>query len=242
MELMIVEDDDLHRSFMRRVVEDALPEYETISEACDGDLALERYETHEPNAIIIDLQMPNLNGVETARRIWHRDSSVRILFWSNYSDEAYIRGVSKIVPEMASYGYLLKSASEERLRLALRAVFIEEQCVIDKEVRGVQHRATHSVESLTEVEYQVLADLALGLTDRTIAERRKISTRGVQARLQQLYAKLGIDAASDPDPAISISFNSRTRAVFLAFSRGLLNTEALAKANTELEAWAADRK
>ena len=52
-----------------------------------------------------------------------------------------MRGVSRIVPNGAAYGYVLKSTSEERLKLALRSIFIENQCVIDNEVRGMQQRS-----------------------------------------------------------------------------------------------------
>jgi DNA-binding NarL/FixJ family response regulator len=69
----------------------------------------------------MDLQMHPRNGIEAARTIWRERPRTRILFWSNYSDEAYVRGVSRIVPPGAAYGYILKSASDERLRLALRA-------------------------------------------------------------------------------------------------------------------------
>lgn len=84
--------------------------------------------------------MATRNGIEAARTIWKKRPETHILFWSNYSDEAYVRGVSRIVPDGAAYGYVLKSASDERHRLALRSIFIESQCVIDREVRGLQQK------------------------------------------------------------------------------------------------------
>ena len=124
--------------------------------------------------------MPKRTGVEAARAIWRERPHTSIMFWSNYADEAYVRGISRIVPEGAAYGYILKTASEDRLRLALRSLFIEQQCVIDREVRGVQQKSQNQLLGLTDTEYEVLQDIALGLTDRIIAQRR------VQNRLQQL--------------------------------------------------------
>ena len=63
-----------------------------------------------------------------------------ILFWSNYADEAYVRGITKIVPTSATYGYLLKTSSKERLRRSMQCVFVEGQNIIDREIRGVQQR------------------------------------------------------------------------------------------------------
>lgn len=236
MNVLIAEDDSLHRAFLRAAVERALPECDEIFEAEDGGAAIEIAGTHDISGIIMDLQMPWASGVDAAKEIWRTHPDMRILFWTNYADEAYVRGVSRIVPNAAVYGYLLKSASEDRLELAVRGVFIEEQCIIDREIRGVQRRTENTLEGLTDSEFEVLTDIALGLTDKAIAERRRISTRGVQSRLKHLYDKLGIDQ-SETSPEFGPVFNSRTRAVALAFSRGLLNVDGLAACQDQLDTW-----
>ena len=233
--LLIVEDDALHRSFLRATVEEILPDRATVIEAVDGVAAIEAAQARSPTLVVMDLQMPNGTGVDAAKHIWRLKPDTRILFWSNYADEAYVRGVARIVPPEAVYGYVLKSASEDRLRLAMRGVFLEDQCVVDREVRGVQQRAVDRAEGLTDAEYEVLIDLALGLTDKAMAARRGLSLRGAQSRLHHLYEKLGLEPAvgGDGGPA----FNSRTRAIFVAFSRGLVNVDALQVSDRELGAW-----
>jgi DNA-binding NarL/FixJ family response regulator len=173
-------------------------------------------------------------GIEAARTIWKERPDTCILFWSNYSDEAYVRGVSRIVPEGAAYGYVLKSASEERLRLALRGIFVEGQCVIDREVRGMQQKSLGPRSGFTDSEYEILLDIALGLTDRAIAKRRGLSIRSVQNRLQALYDKLDVYAADAEREAV---FNLRARAVAVALLRKLLNASAIEQADAELEHW-----
>ena len=84
--------------------------------------------THRSAHIVMDLQMNARNGIEAARTIWRERPDTRILFWSNYADEPYVRGVIRIVPNGAAYGYVVKSTSQERLKLALRSIFIENQC------------------------------------------------------------------------------------------------------------------
>jgi DNA-binding NarL/FixJ family response regulator len=235
MKLLIIEDDPVHRAFLREAVETALPECRLVLEAEDGRTGERIAREHEAANVIMDLQMREGTGVDAARTIWRERPDTAILFWTNYADEAYVRGVSRIVPAGAAYGYLLKSASEDRLRLALRSIFVESQCVIDKEIRGVQQKSSDRTAGITDVEYEILLDIALGLTDRTIAARRRLSLRSVQNRLQHLYEKLGVGpAAQAGEEAV---FNLRARAVTVAVLRKLLNRAAVEQAEQELQRW-----
>lgn len=236
MKVLIVEDDPLHRSYLHEAVCSALPECDLVIEAENGILGEKLARDHKSAHVVMDLQMASRNGIEAARTIWKERPDTRILFWSNYADEAYVRGVSRIVPDGAAYGYVLKSASDERLRLALRSIFIEAQCVIDREVRGMQQKSLGQTRGFTDSEYEILVDIALGLTDRTIARRRNLSLRSVQNRLQHLYEKLDVyqNAADDQDEG---RFNLRARAVTVALLRKLLNYSALERAEADLAEW-----
>ncbi len=235
MKVLIIEDDPVHRAFLREAIESALPECGLVLEAEDGRTGERMAREHEVPDIIMDLQMQQGTGVDAARTIWRERPDTSILFWTNYADEAYVRGVSRIVPAGAAYGYLLKSASEDRLRLALRSIFVEGQCVIDKEIRGVQQKAHDRSVGFTDSEYEILLDIALGLTDRAIANRRRLSLRSVQNRLQHLYEKLGVGPASHAgEEAV---FNLRARAVTVAVLRKLLNRSAVEQAEQDLQRW-----
>lgn len=236
MKVLIVEDDPLHRSYLHEAICASLPECEMVIEAQNGKEGEKLARDHKSAHVVMDLQMNNRNGIEAARTIWNERPDTRILFWSNYSDEAYVRGVSRIVPDGAAYGYVLKSASDERLRLALRSIFIEAQCVIDREVRGMQQKSLGHAKGFSDSEYEILVDIALGLTDRSIARRRGLSLRSVQNRLQQLYEKLEVYQNSSEDNEDG-RFNLRARAVTVALLRKLLNYSALERAETELSEW-----
>ena len=232
MTVLIVEDDPLHRSYLHESVRAALPECGEVVEAASGAEGEKLARQHPLAHIVMDLQMPNRNGIDAARTIWRERPATRILFWSNYADEAYVRGVSRIVPDGAAYGYVLKSASEERLKLALRSIFVENQCVIDREVRGTQAMSFGQTDGFTDAEYEILVDIALGLTDRAIADRRRMSLRSVQNRLQQIYEKLDVYQIGAES-----QFNLRARAVTTAVLRKLLNYGALERAEAELQDW-----
>lgn len=232
MKVLIAEDDPLHRAYLRESVVAALPECAGVIEARDGAEAETAARSHPAACVVMDLQMQPRNGIEAARTIWRERPATRILFWSNYADEAYVRGVARIVPDGAAYGYVLKSASDDRLRLALRSIFVENQCVIDREVRGTQALSFGRSGGFTDSEYEILIDIALGLTDRAIAERRGLSLRSVQNRLMTIYDKLEVHA--EPGEG---RFNLRARAVATAVLRKLLNYGALERAEAELQDW-----
>lgn len=240
MLVMIAENDDLHRAFLRQAVERLWTGGVDVIETGDGAAAIDLALAREPPCVVLDLQLPGNTGVEVARAIWGHRVETRILFWSNFADEAYVRGVARIVPPGSVYGYVLKSSSEVGMETALRGVFRDGHCIIDREIRGIQHRVEDRLEGITDTEYESLIDIALGLTDRTIAQRRALSTRGAQSRIQHLYDKLGV-CASDAAAAEGASpFNSRTRAVCVAVARGLINADVLRREQRRFDTWLED--
>ena len=235
--ILIVEDDALHRGFLREVL--SFPELDCTSviEADDGDIAIRMSRQHTLQGVVMDLQMPNKTGVKAAQTIWAEQPTLPILFWSNYADEAYVRGITRIVPESATYGYLLKTSSKERLLRSIQCVFNEGQNIIDREIRGVQERGNNQTERLSEAEYEVLLDIATGLTDHAISKRRDISIRSVQGRLQQLYGKLGVIDADEPATQAAL-FNSRTRTIAIALVLRLINAKSIQMADEDYRRWA----
>lgn len=234
--ILIAEDDPVYRSFIKDAIGASRLRDAPLFEAANGEAAVELARHHHTSQVILDLQMPLLSGVDAARLIWASDPQARILFWSNFADEAYVRSIARNVPSGASYGYLLKSTSAERLMVAIEGVFLAGQCIIDREILGIQARAESWPDTLNNAEYDMLIDISLGFTDQAIALRHGISTRGVQGRLQRLYAKLGVNTplpGEDADP--SSMFNPRTRAICLAVLRGLINIDVIARAGSQTD-------
>ncbi|MEY8831220.1 response regulator [Sedimentitalea sp. XS_ASV28] len=237
MKVLIVEDDQFHATYLHDALSESLPEVTEILHAADGAEGQAAARQTGIDAIVMDLQMTHRNGIEAARTIWAERPQSRILFWSNYADDAYLRGISQIVPEDSAYGYVLKTASRARLKLALRAVLLEGQIMVDREIHRLQRRSASPRGRLDESEFDVLLDLALGLQDRMIAERRGMSLRTVQNRLLSLYEKLGV--ASGTDEALTL--NKRVRALNRALVTRIINTETLEAAQRDLDSWLASR-
>jgi DNA-binding NarL/FixJ family response regulator len=237
MSVLIAEDVAFQREYLRSLIADNFASSCPVIETDDGLSALELATEHHPQLIVLDIKLPGLSGVKAARQIWAATPLSRILFWSQFKDEIYIRELSRIVPAETVYGYVLKSSTDEKLLAALRAVLVEEQCWIDPEIRMVQSRAINKSSGLTDVEYEALIDIALGLTDRAIARRRYLSERGVQNRLRELYAKLGVDAEQVVDDRWGSTYSPRSRAISLAVQRGLINADELAREDGVLRKW-----
>jgi DNA-binding NarL/FixJ family response regulator len=237
MSILIAEDMAFQRDYLRAIVSEHFAEAGPVIEARDGTSAVELALKERPALVVLDIKMPGLSGVKAARQIWAELSLARIIFWSQYKDEIYVRELARIVPSETVYGYVLKSSPDEKLIAALRAVLIDEQCWIDPEIRTVQSRATSRASGLTDIEYEALLDIALGLTDKSIARRRYLSERGVQNRLRELYAKLSIDIEQIVDERWGNTYSPRSRAISIALQRGLINSDELARENEALQQW-----
>ena len=234
--LVVAEDNPKDLEFLKQMIDDW--EHDCVIErAPDGLVALELALAHDEPLVISDIQMPQMNGVDFAKALWERRPQARIVFWSQFKDEMYVRTLAKIVPPETVYGYVLKSSSREKISTAMATVLFEDQCWIDPEVRKVQGRTGHSQTALSDIEYEALIDISLGLTDNLIAQRRYLSRRGVQSRLNSLSGKLSLDQEQFQSDKVGDAFNLRNRAISVALRRGLINAFELEHEEEYLQDW-----
>jgi len=236
--VLIVEDVAALRQHAARLAKAIAPNAIEVTEAVNGAEGLRLARAMEPDLIIMDISMPDMSGIKVAKEIWQEKPARRILFWSQYHREAYVRELGKIVPDDAIHGYALKSESDEKFIYAITSVLLHDNPYIDPVVRGVQARIQSKDGSLSDVEYETLLDVAVGLTDKAIAARRHISVRGVQNRLSMLLEKLikGEDAHLRESAQMEV-FNPRTRIVFEALKRGLLDPDEVNRMESTLFEW-----
>lgn len=235
--IIIAEDNPRDREFLGVTLADY-----AITFTSNGREALEAARVVAEPRLISDLQMPEMDGIQLAKALWEVRPAARIVFWSQHKDEIYVRALTDIIPAETVYGYVLKSNPGEVLQRAVQAVFEECQCWVDQKVRPVQARANKPGSGITDLEYEVLLDIALGLTDNVIARRRYLSRRGVQSRLKSLYAKLGIDQEQFTAEDLGEILNMRARAVSHALRRGLINQFELEQEEEKLSTWLAKEK
>jgi DNA-binding NarL/FixJ family response regulator len=236
--LLVVEDVAAMRQHIVGLIQSRIDGAHEIHEATNGSEGLKLFRALSPEMIVMDISMPEMNGIKAAQQIWAESPKTKILFWSQYHREAYVRELGKIVPDEAIHGYALKSETDEKLAYAITSVLLQDNPYIDPLVRGVQQRLQCKDQSITDVEYETLLDIAIGMTDRAIASRRHISVRGVQNRLSMLLNKLvaGEDAYLRELADMEI-YNPRTRVVCEALKRGLLDTDELPALQKDLDDW-----
>ncbi len=231
-QILIVDDNPRDIDFLCHL----LSNYNVVCVANGTDALFEIGRMQSP-LIISDIQMPGIDGIALAKNIWQSNPEARIIIWSQYDDEMYVRSLAKIIPPETVYGYILKNNRSKMLSKAINAVFEESQCWIDPKVRPVQARLARSDSALSDRECEALIDIALGLKDNAIAERRYLSRRGVQNRLKSLYAKLGIELDFPESETGNEMANPRTRAISIALRRGLINAYVIKEEEEKLHAW-----
>ena len=173
---------------------------EVVGRAADGEEAVTQALSARPDIILMDVQMPNVDGIEAMRRIRESDPDARVIVLTTYRDEDYI------FPSLraGARGYLLKDASREELAEAIRAVHRGES-LLDPQIAD----QTRSREGLTAREIEVLELMAQQKSNAQIAEKLFVSENTVKTHVSNILAKLGC--------------NDRAAAVLTAWKRHLIS-------------------
>jgi len=193
-----------------RVLLDQAPDIEVVGEADSGQEALAQLEALQPDVVVLDCQLPDLEGPEVAREMRRRGFEVQILALSGYDDDRYVRGML----EADAAGYLLKEEAPEVIVAAVRKAARGEGYFsppVAAKIAGWARGETSKLDELTERELDVLQLLARGWDNHRIAEELAISERTVRFHLRNIYDKLGL--------------KSRTEAAVWAVRQGLGDTE-----------------
>jgi DNA-binding NarL/FixJ family response regulator len=202
--LLIVDDHPVVRDGLRGIF---APDdrFEVVGEAANGAEAITLAEAHKPDVVLMDLRMPEVDGVTAIGELARRGVPSKILVLTTYDTD------SDVLPaiEAGATGYLLKDAPREELFRAVEAA-AKGHAVLSPAVatRLMGQMRAPAAESLSQRELEVLGLIARGSTNREAAAALFISEATVKTHLLHVYAKLGV--------------KDRAAAVAVAFERGLL--------------------
>ncbi len=191
--VLIADDQDLVREGLRMLLE-AEPDLAVAGEASTGGEALAQARLLDPDVILMDVRMPQLNGIEATTRLVRAGSRARILMLTTFNLDEYVYHALKA----GASGFLLKDATREQLTGAVRAVAAGETLLapavtkrlIEDFCSGPDPGATAG--SLSERELGVVRLVAQGLSNAEIAARLFLSEATVKSHVARILAKLGL--------------------------------------------------
>ncbi|HZO73326.1 MAG TPA: response regulator transcription factor [Ktedonobacteraceae bacterium] len=215
--ILLADDHPIVREGLRNLLE-TQPDFEVIAECANGEEAVRKVTQLHPDVLLLDLEMPVMDGVETIRRLHQQPGMPRIIVFTAFDDDERI--IHAI--QAGANGYLLKDAPREEIFKAIHVAMsggsLLQPVVASKLLHHVGQQQQRNipirgsmpmqVEELTERELEVLRLLAQGMPNKEIATHLIISERTAKFHVSSIMGKLGA--------------TNRTEAVSLAVQRGLI--------------------
>ena len=195
--IVLADDHSIMREGLRLLIE-RHPDLEVVGEADNGRKAVELAHELKPDIVVMDVSMPDLNGMEATRQIAGKVEGVRVVALSMHSGREFVMDML----QAGVSGYILKESCPEELARAIRLVAAGKTC-LDPEITDVaidtavhpEAGAEHPrVEELTSREREVLQLLAEGKTTKQIAGRLFVSTKTIDTHRRQIMKKLNLDS------------------------------------------------
>ena len=208
IKLLVADDHEVVRAGLKSLL--AGTDIKIVGEAATGEAALKLAMKHNPDVVLLDIRMPEGDGLTGLGRIKLDRPNMPVLMWSAFDNPTYVaRAVA-----LGANGYVLKSAGRDKLVQSIRTAATGENTWTREELRRVTGalatpRLAADIEvPLTQRESEVLRQLALGLTNKEIALALKISYETVKEHVQHVLRKVGV--------------SDRTQAAVWAVRRGLV--------------------
>ncbi|MFH2066260.1 MAG: response regulator transcription factor [Pseudomonadota bacterium] len=199
IQILLVDDHSITREGLYALLEKK-PNFTVIKQAENGRTAVKLARQHKPDVIVMDINMPDLNGIDATRQILAELPDVKIIALSMYSDRSYVKGML----QAGASGYLLKNCAFDELAKAIETVYNNQTYlspriseIVRKEfVKLMKSDDTSATEILTDREREVLQMIAEGYKTKEIADRIHVSVKTVEARRRQIMEKLNIDSVA----------------------------------------------
>jgi DNA-binding NarL/FixJ family response regulator len=199
--ILVVDDHPVVRQGVAGLV-DGQPDMSIVGQASNGREAIQQFRTHHPDLVLMDMQMPEMNGLDALMAIRDEAPDARIIVLTTYAGDAQVLRAIKA----GARGYLLKSALHRELLETIRAVHAGKKTMSPEVSYELAEHATD--DALTPAEVRVLRLIAEGNANKEIAERLSVSEETVKGQVRNILSKLG---AKD-----------RTHAAMVGLKRGII--------------------
>jgi len=207
MRIVIADDDPLVRMGLRAILSSE-PGWEVVAEAGDGEQAIAAVREHVPDVVLMDVRMPNMDGLAATKAITEEGLGAAVLVLTTFEVDEYVFEAMR----SGAAGFVLKRVPPTELIEAVRIVAAGESLLFPASTRAVIERfaAAEGVElpELTEREQAVLRELARGRSNQEIASGLFVSVETVKSHVASILMKLGV--------------RDRTQAVIVAYESGFV--------------------
>lgn len=195
IKIILADDHKIMREGLKNLLEDK-PDMEVVGEAKNGRDAVQLAIKFLPDIAIMDIAMPDLNGIEATKQILNESPATRIIALSMHSDKQFVTGMFRA----GASGYLLKDCALEELAEAIRAVHVKHtylskeitDVVLKELVHKLENEAENSKEEITDREREVLQLIAEGISTKDIAGKLYVSAKTIETHRQKIMQKLNI--------------------------------------------------
>jgi len=199
--ILVVDDHPVVRAGVVGLVGDQ-PDMKIVGQASNGREAIQRFRDLHPDVVLMDLQMPDMNGLDAMIAIRDEAPQARVIVLTTYAGDAQVLRAIKA----GARGYLLKSALHKELLETIRAVHAGRKTISADASFELAEHATD--ETLTPAEVRVLRLIAEGNANKEIAEQLSVSEETVKGQVRNILSKLGA--------------NDRTHAAMIGLKRGII--------------------
>lgn len=191
--VMIADDHSMIREGLKQLLE-LEGDFKVISEACDGVDCLEKLDTVKPDILLLDINMPNMNGLEVLQKMKEKEMKVKVLVLTVHNEVEYLL---KAV-DIGVNGYLLKDSESSELKKAINAIVNGEDYIQPSMIPVLNAKKIDinndnvKIEKLTRRELEVLELLAYGMYNKEVAEQLNISERTVKNHVSNIFKKIEV--------------------------------------------------
>ena len=198
--ILLVDDHEIMREGLRSLIEEQ-PAMNVIAEAENGHMAIKQTRKHHPDVILMDISMPDLNGIDATQQILAEFPETRVVALSMHSDKHFVLGMLKA----GASGYLLKECTFRELIRAVRAAMDNHTYLCPKVaghvvgdfVKQLNDEVSSPAGVLTTREREVLQLIAEGKSNREISFHLNISVKTVEARRKNIMVKLDLHSVAE---------------------------------------------
>ncbi len=198
--ILLADDHRIMREGLRSLIEKK-PDMEVVAEAENGRMTVQLARRLRPDVVIMDVAMPDMNGMEATHRIIDGSSGVKVIALSVHSDRRFVAGMLSA----GALGYLLKDCAFEELEHAIQAVILNRiylgngiaNIVVGDYVTHLRKSDSPAFSVLTAREREVLQLLAEGKTTKQIASCLSVSIKTVETHRRQIMDKLNLDSIAE---------------------------------------------